>query len=357
MLKELFNINLPFINENDIVVLRDNIYGDTYTFTQPIEHPLYQNFYMIPGRLRFAISKTGIMIDLWRCQNINFNITKPIIKDGITGGYRTSRFGSRHRMMALAFLELTQHPSRLWVNHKNGIPGDDRVDNLEWVTPSQNVQHAYDHNLHPNKVRSVDVINSKTGETYQFPNIAQASRFTGLSHTCITGRLTRSNGNNYPDGWRFKETGEEWDALKTRSHIASNERRVMMMSIKDNTVKEFVSTAECSKYSGIAQTTIAKACREKTKTPNSGLLFRYIEDRETFPVFDELQLRLFKYQNYNPTLKSGVIAHREGKECFFGTLEEASQYFGYSVSGLRGLIKRQCLINGCILNFIYTQGK
>lgn len=46
-----------------------------------------------------------------------------------------------HRLVALTFLG--GKPSPQWqVNHKNGIKTDNRVENLEYVTPAVNVNHA-----------------------------------------------------------------------------------------------------------------------------------------------------------------------------------------------------------------------
>lgn len=51
-----------------------------------------------------------------------------------------------HRLMATTFLE---QPSALHVevNHKDGRKDNNRLENLEWVTRSQNVKHAYENGL------------------------------------------------------------------------------------------------------------------------------------------------------------------------------------------------------------------
>ena len=141
--------------------------------------------------------------DLGRIRNKNTGFIKNVYYDN--DGYvkvtlvknKRSYRKTVHRLVAEAFLG-GKHPG-LQVNHKNGIKDDNRLINLEWVTGSENVKHAYDTGLRKpsggrGPIRAVRVI--ETGTVYE--NLKQCADAinsdSGNVSRCLRGELESIKG-------------------------------------------------------------------------------------------------------------------------------------------------------------------
>ena len=77
----------------------------------------------------------------------------------ITQGKAIKKCYTIHKLMALAFIPNPENKSS--VNHKDGNKTNNHIDNLEWMTSKENVQHAWENGLCESKRVAISKAQSK----------------------------------------------------------------------------------------------------------------------------------------------------------------------------------------------------
>lgn len=152
-----------------------------------------ENWKPIPNMPAYEVSDQG---------RIRSAKTKRILKQSITNwGYcrTTTRYNNAsklvlvHRAVAQAFIPNSDPEHKTQVNHIDCDKTNNCVKNLEWVTPVENMAHAYAHDLVPSALaRRVTMVEKKDYAIVQeFPS-ATAASMELIGNKSAQGNITRS---------------------------------------------------------------------------------------------------------------------------------------------------------------------
>lgn len=185
-----------------------------------------------------------------------------------------------HRLVAYVFIEnLNNLPQ---INHIDGNTKNNNVNNLEWVTHSENMLHAYKHGLINKKVGTNSVLSKYSEETIK--SLIDDLKNTGLSVPELSKKYNVSKGLihsiQYGNSWSHLSgfhKDMKWqrkNSLEKRAKAIKdsgfNYNRTELIAINKDTeeVFEFKSVKECAKFLGVNKCMISKYLKHGVQNKN-----------------------------------------------------------------------------------------
>ena len=140
-----------------------------------------------------------------------------------------------HRIVAENFIE--NKYDKPFVNHKDGNKMNNSVDNLEWVTQQENIQHSYKNKLQPSTVKTykgkfTDEQRQQIKDEYNNTDISrrQLALKYNVSHTCICDIIN--------DKYKYADKVNTYEEVARPLVDTLNELRDMWFREEDEAVKK-----------------------------------------------------------------------------------------------------------------------
>ena len=184
-------------------------------------------------------------------------------------GKRTQLY--KHRLMLEIFYP-DKNSKNLIASYKNGIVGDDRLENLEWINRKDNLLKAMKDLDIPNKPLAIDMKDIKTGKVMSFDSIAICAKYLNMKHSTVVKRVLKRD-TYYNDGIMFKLSGDEWPT-EPKQELKGVARTIEALLPTGETL-HYKNIKQAKTELGISTTAISKACKNTINKPIKGIYFKF----------------------------------------------------------------------------------
>lgn len=226
---------------------------------------------ILPGEFFRGVNTNGVITYVSTLGRIYREKYNKLTYGNNTNGYMTCKINNAFyyvsRLIGFAFVERPLHLinipyEQLEINHIDGNKENNVFNNLEWVTPSENIRHAIN-NLHRDRMRIVTQYDLNGKFIANYRNSVEAAKainqMNGDSH--IRKCCTKIVNIAYNYIWRYYG-----DELETLPRIRKSKIQVLQYNLRGEFIREYPTISEASRTTGITMSSIRNCCKSEHKT-------------------------------------------------------------------------------------------